>query len=88
MVARDGGCYGRPFKRYWGVTQWGPVSPTIFNTVVDTVVWAMLQEVCGPQEAQHALGWVEGDQDIVFYAEDVCIAGRNPTWVQGKLKNL
>ena len=28
--------------------------------VVDTVVRDMLLEVCGPQEAQHGLGWATG----------------------------
>ena len=38
MVARAGGCYGTPFGGERGVMQVNPVSPTIFNVVVDTVV--------------------------------------------------
>ena len=38
MVARVGGYYGEAFKGARGVTQGDPLSPTIFNVVVDTVV--------------------------------------------------
>ena len=38
MVARTGGYYGAAFQGFWGVTQLGPLSLTIFNVVVDAVV--------------------------------------------------
>ena len=38
MVARAGGYYGKAFKGERGVTQGEPLSPTIFNVVVDAVV--------------------------------------------------
>ena len=38
MVARAGGYYGEVFKGARGVTQGDPLSPTIFNVVVDAVV--------------------------------------------------
>ena len=38
MVERAGGYYGDAFKGAQGVTQGEPLSPTIFNVVVDTVV--------------------------------------------------
>ena len=38
LVTRDGGCYGLPFKKDWGVNQIYLDSPTIFNIVVDAVV--------------------------------------------------
>ena len=38
IVARDGGHFGMPFKGYRGVTQGEPLSPTIFNMVVDSVI--------------------------------------------------
>ena len=37
MVARAGGYYGAPFHGERGGTQGNPLSPTIFNVVVDTV---------------------------------------------------
>ena len=44
MVARVGRYYGTPFKGPQGVTQGGPLSPTIFNMVVDAVInnWVTL----------------------------------------------
>ena len=38
MVAQAGGYYGTAFKGGIGVTQGDPLSPTIFNVVVDAVV--------------------------------------------------
>ena len=38
MVARAGGYYGTAFKGEIGVTQGDPLSPNIFNVVVDAVV--------------------------------------------------
>ena len=38
MMARVGGSYGEPFRGYRVVTQGDPLSPTIFNVVVDAVV--------------------------------------------------
>ena len=38
MVARAGGYYGTVFRRECEVTQGYPLSPTIFNAVVDAVV--------------------------------------------------
>ena len=44
MVARAGGYYGTGFKGERVVTQGDPLSPTIFNVVVDAMVrhWATL----------------------------------------------
>ena len=38
MVARAGGYYSKVFKGERGVTQGDPLSPTIFNVVVDAIV--------------------------------------------------
>ena len=37
--------YGQPFRTDRGVTQGDPVSPTVFNIVVDAVVRKVLLEV-------------------------------------------
>ena len=39
MVAQAGGYYGAPFRGEIGVTQGDPLSPTIFDMVVDAVVY-------------------------------------------------
>ena len=58
----------------------------IFNIVVDALVQLVLDEVCSPQEAHNGMGWVDGERNIVFYADDGRIAGKDPEWVQDALK--
>ncbi len=38
LMCRADGNFGRPFKAKWGVTQGGPLSPKMFNILVDVVV--------------------------------------------------
>ena len=38
MMAQAGGYYSVPFKGYQVVTQVSPISPTLFNVMVDEVV--------------------------------------------------
>ena len=45
MVPKAGKFFGRPFNMERGVTQGDPVSPMIFNIVVDAVVREFLLEV-------------------------------------------
>ena len=61
---------GMDFGTGIGVTQCDHVSPMIFNSVVDAVLRAVLEVVCGPQEARHGMGWAAGEQNLMFYADD------------------
>ena len=88
MVPKAGKFFGQPFWMEKGVTQGETVSPTIFNIMVDTVVRAVLLEVCIPQEAHHGFGWAAGEHSIFFYADDGRIAGRNQIWVQTTLTDM
>ena len=65
--------------------QGDPASFMIFNIVVDAVVRAVLDMVCRPQEAHHGLGWAAGERNLIFYANDGRIAGRDHVWVQDAL---
>ena len=56
--------YGCPLSTGRGVKQGDPVYTKLFNIVVDALVRAALQEVCGPQEYQHGFGWVVGEHNI------------------------
>ena len=47
-------------------TQGDPASPMVFNTVVDAVVREVLEVFCGTQEAQHKMGWVAGERNLMF----------------------
>ena len=46
MVARAGGYYGEAFKGYRGVTQGDPLSPTIFNVVIETKMIMLAHPPC------------------------------------------
>ena len=57
----------------------------IFNILVDAVVIAVLEIVCGPQEAHYGMGWASGEQNLVLYADGKQIAGRYHIWVKDSL---
>ena len=56
MAARAGGYYGAAFKGKRGVTQGDPLSPTIFNVVVDAVVRHWLEGLQAAKEEKGAKG--------------------------------
>ena len=56
MVARAGGYYGKDFKRERGVTQGDPLSPTIFNVMVDAVVQNWVNGLVDEAEAKGETG--------------------------------
>ena len=82
IVPKAGKFLRGAFRTGRGVTQGNPASPMIFNIVVYAVVRAVLDEVCGPQEAQHRLGWATGGRNLVFYNNGGRIVGRYHEWVQ------
>ena len=88
MFPKSGKYYGRPFSTGIGVTQVYPVSPTLFNIIVDAVVRVALQEICGPHEAQHGFGWLVGEHNICLYAYDGRIVGQDPIWMQTSLTTM
>jgi hypothetical protein len=65
-----------------GVSQGDPVSPTIFNIVVDAVVRYWLSQVCGADAALAGLGYEVKNQCVLFYADDGLLVGRKKEWVQ------
>ena len=79
MACRAEGHYGRPFRARRGVTQGGPLSPTIFNLMVDAIVreWVrILRE-------EHDLGFEDVRELLaVFYADDGLIVSRNAEHLQ------
>ena len=71
LVQTEGGTeirefFRTPFRTDRGVIQGFPVSPKIFNVVVDTVVIAVLMEVCGIQETHHRFGWSAVEHEIFY----------------------
>jgi hypothetical protein len=82
IVAKASGYHGDPFGATRGVTQGDPVSPTIFNIVVDAVVRCWLSQVCGADAALSGLGYEVKNKCVLFYADDGLLAGRKKEWVQ------
>ena len=54
----------------------------VFNIVVKTVVIATLEVVCGPQEVKHGMGWMAVERNLIFYADDGRIEGRDHIRIQ------
>ena len=79
MAYRASGHYDRPFRARCGVTQGRPLSPTIFNLVVDAIV---REWVRGLWE-EHDLGFEDVRQLLAcFYADDALVVARNPEHLQ------
>ena len=65
-----------PFGMGRGFMQGNPVSPIIFNIMVDAVVKETLEVFCGPQEARYGMGWAAGKHNLIFYVDSRIIGGR------------
>ena len=50
MVERDGSYFWGPFKGQCGVTQGDPLSPKIFNVLVDAALWHWVTVVKSTEE--------------------------------------
>ena len=83
MVSRLGGYYGTAFQGECGVTQGYPLSPTIFNVVVDAVVQHWVTVVVEGAEEQGERGHEGRKKAALFYAEDGMVASLDPRWIQG-----
>ena len=88
MVAQAGGYYGTEFMGERGVTQGDPLSPTIFNVVVDAVVRHWVQGVVEEVEAQGETGQEGRHQAALFCADDGMVALLGPVWLQGAFNAL
>ena len=69
------------------MSQGVPLSPTIFNMVVDAVVRHWLELLQNATEEKGATGR-EGHFSAVFYADDRMVGASDPTWLQGAFSAL
>ena len=88
MVDRAGGYYVEAFKGDRGVTQVEPISPTIFNVVVDAVVrhWVTLE--MAEAEKRGERGNDGRHQAALFYADNGMVASSNLRWLQWAFDTL
>ena len=70
------------------MTQSDPLSPTIFNVVVDAVVRHWLMGVIVYAEERVKLGKEGRHQADLFYADDGMVASSDPRWLQGDFNTL
>ena len=88
MVARAGSYYGNGFKGGRVVTQGDPLSPTIFNVVVDAVVCHLLTIAVQEAERRGERGRECRHQAALFYADDGMLTLSNPRWLQWAFTQL
>ena len=65
-----------------------PLSPTIFNVVVDTLVRHWVTVVIAGAEERDERGKEGRHQASLFYADDGMVASSDPRWLQGDLNTL
>ena len=88
MVARTGGYYGTAFQGFRGVTQGDPLSPTILNVVVDTVVQHWVAVVVERSGVQDGHGWEGRHQIALLYIDDGMVVSSDPGCLQGSFNTL
>ena len=76
------------FKGERGVTQGDPLSPTIFNVVVDAVVRHWVNGLVDEAEEKGETGREGRHQSVVFYADDGIVVSSDPVWIQGDFSDL
>ena len=88
MVARAGGYYGAEFKGSGGVMQGDPLSPTIFNVVVDAVVRHWVTVMVEGAGERGECGKEGRHQNALFYTEDGMVVLSDPQWIQSAFRNM
>ena len=78
MVARVGGYYGAAFKGARGMAQGDPLSPTIFNVVMDAVVRHWVKVMMEGAEERDKRGQEGRHQNSLFYVDDGMVALSDP----------
>ena len=86
LVCRASGRYGTEFQANHGVTQGGPLSPKIFNIMVDAIVREWLWETMGEEAANMGVGAAVRIFAALFYVNDQYIAFTDLEKLQSLLK--
>jgi exonuclease III len=88
LAARQADYYGEPFKATRGLTQGDPLSPTIFNVVVDAIIRAWLSSMDDGAETTEGFGFNVFEKIACFYADDGMIGARDNEWLQVAISRL
>ena len=88
LVCCAGGCCGEPFRARRGVTQGGPFSPRIFNTMVDAIVREWLRRIVGSGAMTVGVGEEIRQFLAAFYADNGLVQSRDPVRLQASLDTL
>ena len=75
---KGGGYYGSEFQGSMGVTQGDPLTPTIFNMVIDAVVQLWVAVMVESAEERSRLRQEGRHQNSLFYADDGMFASTYP----------
>ena len=78
LVCRAEGVFGDPFKAERGAVQGGPVSPTIFNVMVDAIVRKWIRQTLGDNAMTTKIGEEIRSFLAAFYADDRILQSRDP----------
>ena len=74
MVARARCYYSTPFKYHKGVSQGGPLYPTIFNMVVDVFIRHWVTLLAADEEGLYVFGQAIQWMAASFYTNDSLLA--------------
>jgi hypothetical protein len=88
LAVRQADYYGEPIKATRGLTQGDPLSPTIFNVVVDAIIRAWLASLDDGAETTEGFGHNVFDKIACFYADDGMIGARDNEWLQVAILRL
>ena len=88
MVVNAGGYYGLAFRRFRGMMQGDPLSPTIFNVVVDAVARHWVEVMVESAENQSGRGQEGRQQNDLFYEYGGMVTSLDTRWIQGALSTL
>ncbi len=76
IVCQTDGNFDRPFKAKRGVTQGSPLSPKLFNILVDAVMWECWKRLDGTWDGIKGFCWAVEGFIALFYANDGLVASR------------
>ena len=88
LVCRASWRYGTEFRANHGVTQGRPLSPKLFNIMVDAIVREWLRQVLGVKEVELGIGMAIRYLVVLFYVNDGYIVSTDPSILQDSLDIL